>query len=77
VDEEIEETKGPDEIYDESGNKIEVKKKLDAKDMKKMIKEIEKKLKDNKKKNNLSDEDKWEMEDKLNELKEALTATKE
>merc|ERR1712056_114935 len=77
VDEEIEETKGPDEIYDESGNKIEVKKKLDAKDMKKMIKEIEKKLKDNKKKNNLSDEDKWEMEDKLNELKEALTASKE
>merc|ERR1719191_1933307 len=77
VDEEIEETKGPDEIYDESGNKIEVKKKLDAKEMKKMIKEIEKKLKDNKKKNNLSDEDKWEMEDKLNELKEALTATKE
>merc|ERR1711912_190894 len=76
VDEEIEETKGPDEIYDESGNKIEVKKKLDAKDMKKMIKEIEKKLKDNKKKNNLSDEDKWEMEDKLNELKEALTASK-
>merc|ERR1712203_1233014 len=77
VDEEIEETKGPDEIYDESGNKIEVKKKLDAKDMKKMIKEIEKKLKDNKKKNNLSDEDKWEMEDKLNELKEQLTASKE
>jgi len=77
ADEEIEETTGPDEIYDESGNKIEVKKKLDAKDMKKMIKEIEKKLKDNKKKNNLSDEDKWEMEDKLNELKEALTATKE
>jgi elongation factor 3 len=76
VDEEIEETTGPDEIYDESGNKIEVKKKLDAKDMKKLIKEIEKKLKDNKKKNNLSDEDKWEMEDKLNELKEALTASK-
>merc|ERR1712110_1095752 len=77
VYEEIVDEKGPDEIYDESGNKIEVKKKLDAKDMKKMIKEIEKKLKDNKKKNNLSDEDKWEMEDKLNELKEALTATKD
>merc|ERR1712019_11651 len=77
LDEDIEEQKGPDEVFDESGNKIEVKKKLDAKDMKKMIKEIEKKLKDNKKKNNLSDEDKWEMEDKLNELKEALTASKE
>merc|ERR1711972_1100572 len=77
ADEEIVDEKGPDEIYDESGNKIEVKKKLDAKEIKKLIKEIEKKLKDNKKKNNLSDEDKWEMEDKLNELKEALTATKE
>merc|ERR1711920_217997 len=76
LDEAIEEKKGPDEVYDEAGNKIEVKKRLDAKDMKKMIKEIEKKLKDNKKKNNLSDEDKWEMEDKLNELKEALTASK-
>merc|ERR1711933_235193 len=76
VDEEIEETKGPDEIYDESGNKIEVKKKLDAKDMKKMIKDIEKKLKDNKKKNNHSDEEKWELEDKINELKEALAASK-
>merc|ERR1719396_113234 len=76
VDENIEEQQGPDEIYDESGNKITVKKALDAKQIKKMIKEIEKKLKDNKKKNNLSDEDKWEMEDKLNELKEALTASK-
>merc|ERR1711912_174774 len=76
LDEEISAQAGPSEIYDESGNKIEVKKKLDAKDMKKMIKEIEKKLKDNKKKNNLSDEDKWELQDKLNELKEALTATK-
>merc|ERR1711896_54964 len=46
LDEAIEEQKGPDEIYDESGNKIEVKKKLEAKDMKKMIKDIEKKLKD-------------------------------
>merc|ERR1712066_627672 len=49
LDEAIVDEKGPDEIYDESGNKIVVKKKLDAKDMKK--------------KNNLSDEDKWEMED--------------
>merc|ERR1719230_1601853 len=46
LDEAIEEQKGPDEIYDESGNKIEVKKKLEAKDIKKNIKEIEKKLKD-------------------------------
>merc|ERR1711874_733966 len=76
VDEEIEETQGPDEIYDESGNKIEVKKKLDAKEIKKLIKDIEKKLKDHKKKNNLSEEEVWEMGDKLAELKEALTASK-
>merc|ERR1712048_302852 len=51
ADEAIEEKKGPDEIYDEAGNKIDVKKKLDAKDVKKLIKDIEKKLKDHKKKN--------------------------
>merc|ERR1712046_338791 len=61
LDEEITETQGPDEIYDESGNKIEVKKKLDTKDIKKLIKDIEKKLKDHKKKNNLSEEEVWEM----------------
>merc|ERR1719174_2178032 len=44
LDEAIEEQQGPDEIYDESGNKIEVKKKLDAKDIKKAIKDIEKKM---------------------------------
>merc|ERR1712216_316396 len=38
LDEAIEEQKGPDEVYDESGNKIEVKKKLEAKDVKKAIK---------------------------------------
>merc|ERR1712110_956029 len=35
LDEAIEEQKGPDEIFDEAGNKIEVKKKLEPKDMKK------------------------------------------
>merc|ERR1712039_1167749 len=30
VDEEVENTEGPDEIYDESGNKIVVKKKMEA-----------------------------------------------
>merc|ERR1711953_641625 len=77
ADEEIVDQKGPDEIYDESGNKIEVKKKLEAKDAKKMIKDIEKKLKDHKKKNNLSDEEAWELSDKLEELKQILTAGKE
>merc|ERR1712151_1234512 len=77
LDEEITETKGPDEIYDESGNKIEVKKKIEAKDAKKMIKDIEKKLKDHAKKKNLSDEDMWELSDKLAELKEIVKAGKD
>merc|ERR1711920_766301 len=76
ADEEIIDEKGPDEIYDESGNKIEVKKKLEAKDIKKLIKEIEKKLKDHKKKNNLSEEEVWEMSDKLADLKDLLESQK-
>merc|ERR1711904_56428 len=76
VDDAIEEQQGPDEIYDESGNKIEVKKKLDPKEVKKLIKDVEKKLKDHKKKNNLSDEDAWELEDKLVALKDMLEAQK-
>merc|ERR1719191_2213700 len=72
LDEAIAEEKGPDEIFDESGNKIEVKKKLEAKDAKKMIKDIEKKLKDHAKKNNLSEEEMWELTDKLAELQELL-----
>merc|ERR1711920_843737 len=76
ADEEIVDEKGPDEIYDESGNKIEVKKKLDAKEIKKLIKDIEKKLKGHKKKNNLSEEEVWEMGDKLAELKDQLESQK-
>merc|ERR1712203_915606 len=76
ADEEIVDEKGPDEIYDESGNKSEVKKKLDAKEIKKLIKEIEKKLKDHKKKNNLSEEEVWEMGDKLADLKDQLESQK-
>jgi elongation factor 3 len=76
LDEAIEEKQGPDEVYDESGNKIEVKKKLDTKDIKKGIKEIEKKLKDHAKKSNLTDEEMWELSDKLAELKEMLSGDK-
>merc|ERR1711862_915885 len=76
VDDEIEEQQGSDEVFDESGNKIEVKKKLDPKEIKKQIKDVEKKLKDHKKKNNLSDEDAWELEDKLVALKDMLEAQK-
>merc|ERR1712060_547899 len=65
---------GPDEVYDGAGNKIEVKKSMTMtdKDRKKAIKDLEKKIKDNKKKKILTDEEVWELEDKLNELKEAL-----
>merc|ERR1711939_237596 len=75
---EIEEQQGPDEVFDESGNKIDVKKNkpMDAKDIKKAIKDLEKKLKDHKKKNNLSDEEAWELGDKLEELKNALEGQK-
>jgi hypothetical protein len=76
VDENIEEQQGPDEIYDESGNKIIVKKALDAKQIKAAIKDIEKKVKENKKKNTLSDEDAWELSDRLEELKSQLEAKK-
>merc|ERR1719331_1740840 len=75
---EIEAQEGPDEVYDESGNKIDVKKNkpLEAKDIKKAIKDVEKKLKDHKKKSNLSEEEAWELEDKLAQLKTALEGQK-
>merc|ERR1712031_74495 len=53
-DGDIEQQQGPDEVYDESGNK------MDAKNIKKAIKDIEKKLKEHNKKNNLSEEEVWE-----------------
>merc|ERR1719410_1701504 len=72
----LEGNKGPDEVYDAAGNKIEVKKSqtMTDKDKKKAIKDLEKKLKDGKKKKTLTDEEMWEIEDKLNELKESLKA---
>merc|ERR1712183_831465 len=67
-----------DEVYDGCGNKIDVKKNapLSTKDAKKTIKDIEKKLKDGKKNQTLTDEEMWEMEDRLNELKEQLSSAK-
>ncbi|CAD7944084.1 unnamed protein product [Amoebophrya sp. A120] len=67
---------GPDEIVDASGNKIEVNKvkTMSDKDRKKLIKEIEKKLKEHKKKNTLSDAEMWELQDKLAELKTEMGA---
>jgi len=62
---------GQDEVVDGSGNVIQVNKvkNMSDKERKKAIKEIEKKLKDHKKKNTISDAEKWELEDKLAELK--------
>ena len=77
LDEEIEKTDGPNEVYDESGNKIVVKKAMtDPKEIKKAIKEIEKKISANKKNPTLTDEEGWEIADKLAELKAALEAQK-
>merc|ERR1712187_1104133 len=75
---EIQEVQGPDEIFDESGNKIDVEraKPMDAKEIKKTIKDLEKKLKDHKKKNNLAEEEAWELQDKLAELKSQLEGRK-
>merc|ERR1712166_1375158 len=74
LDGEIEVQEGPDEVYDESGNKIDVKKNktLSASEIRKQIKDVTKKLKDNKKTKTLTDEDMWELEDKLALLKTNL-----
>merc|ERR1711981_1551151 len=64
---------GPKEdVYGGAGNKIDVKASvaLSAKDMKKQIKDIEKKLKSAKKDNTLSEAEMWELSDQLAELKE-------
>merc|ERR1711865_908840 len=67
LDGEIEAQEGPDEVYDESGNKIDVKKNktMSGSEIKKAMKEVTKKLQDHKKKNNLADDEIWELEDKL------------
>merc|ERR1712242_81388 len=64
--------KGPEVVYDGAGNKIEVKKALSEKEKKKAIKDLEKKLKDSIKKGTISEEERWEMEDKLQALKDSL-----
>merc|ERR1712066_1188611 len=67
-----------EDVYDGAGNKIEVNKQatMTDKDKKKAIKDLEKKLKEGKKKKTLTDEEAWEIEDKLTELKESLTKDK-
>merc|ERR1711988_40959 len=62
---------GADEIVDGAGNVIKVNKMktMTEKERKKAIKEIEKKLKEHKKKNTLSEAEMWELQDKLAEHK--------
>lgn len=66
---------GQDEVVDASGNviKVDKAKAMNDKDRKKAIKEIEKKLKEHKKKSNLSDAEMWEFQDKLAELQNEMT----
>merc|ERR1711904_762334 len=73
VDVKIEDKPLDEEITDAAGNKIDVKrqKELSAKELKKAIKDIEKKLKDHKKNKNLPEEF-YALEDQLVELKEKL-----
>merc|ERR1719253_1308746 len=63
-----------EDVYDASGNKIDVKldQFMDAKTIKKKIKDLEKKLKDGKKKKTLTDEEMWELQDQLTDLAEKL-----
>merc|ERR1739844_840714 len=76
VDVKLEEKAGDDTVTDASGNVLAVtrQKAMDPKEIKKAIKDCEKKLKEHKKNNNLSDEELWALGDKLNELKEMLKA---
>jgi len=66
--------KGPEVVYDGAGNKIEVQKQLSEKEKKKAIKDLGLKLKESIKKGLMTEEEQWEMEDKLQALKDSLTA---
>ena len=74
LDETIIEQQGPEEIFDEAVNIIIVKKKMEAKEIKKEIKDIEKKMLLHKKSNSLDAEAVWEVTDRLAELKEMAAA---
>merc|ERR1719502_276307 len=74
AEEDAQEVKGEEKvIYDGAGNKVEVKKALSEKDVKKAIKDLEAKLKKQVKAKTMTDEELWECQDKLAELKEQLS----
>merc|ERR1711862_681607 len=72
ADVKLDDKTGDDTVTDASGNVMDVKreKKMEPKEIKKAIKDVEKKMKDNAKNKTLTDEEVWALEDKLNELKE-------
>merc|ERR1712157_377317 len=76
VDVKLEDKGGADTVTDASGNVIDVQrsKKMDPKEIKKAIKDVEKKIKAHKKNPSLTDEEAWALEDQLNALKEQLSA---
>jgi len=78
VDVKIEEKKDAEDVTDGAGNKIDVnrEKALSDKEAKKAIKEIEKKLVKNKKDKTLTQDEVWELEDKLGVLKHGLNKEK-
>merc|ERR1719473_2098081 len=74
VDVKLDDKTGDDTVTDASGNVMDVKvqKKMDPKEIKKAIKDAEKKMKDHTKNKNLAEEEVWALQDKLAELKERL-----
>mmetsp|Transcript_136533 Transcript_136533/g.262272 ORF Transcript_136533/g.262272 Transcript_136533/m.262272 type:complete len:1404 (+) Transcript_136533:50-4261(+) len=73
----MEEAGAQDVVFDGAGNKIEVNRQqhLTAKERKREIKDLENRLKEAKKKKTLSEEEQWELEDKLVALKESFENT--
>merc|ERR1719473_459217 len=67
-----------EDVVDAMGNVIEVNQAKDKSDKEKKneLKVIEKKLKDHKKKPYLTDEEKWELEDRQTAIKEELEIMK-
>jgi len=72
----FEEKRKEDTYIDGQGNEHALKKSLTDKELKKKIKEVEKKMKDAKKGGNATEEEMWQMEDMLVELKADLEKTK-
>merc|ERR1712151_1286760 len=66
----FEEKKQEDTYIDGYGNEVALKKVLNEKELKKRIKDVEKKLKDAAKKGStLTEDERWELQDELEELK--------